>query len=87
MNHTGTVLPELAHNSILAEISRDFWVTLRTAKRLLGLRHPLVTACLHASQFPSDRMSYKLVWSEFNALTITQRNELLQALRNQHRKR
>lgn len=69
-------------NSVFLELTRDFRMTLRAAKRLLGERHLLTTACHHASIFPTDRMSLRMVWDQFEALTLPQRAEMLQCIRS-----
>jgi hypothetical protein len=69
-------------NSVYYELTRNYRITFRAAKRVLGERHMLTTACLHASLFPSDRMSGRMVWDQFEALSLTDRTDLLQVLRN-----
>ncbi len=68
-------------NSVYVELMKDFRITLRTAKRVLGDKHPMTTVCLHALSFPSDRMSLKMVWEQFEALPVAQRAEFLLTLR------
>jgi hypothetical protein len=69
-------------NSVYHELTRDFRITLRAAKRVLGEGHLWTNVCRHASIFPTDRMSLRLVWSQFEALPFAQRMEILQAIRN-----
>lgn len=85
MSRLNVAIPQAIGNSVFHEITRDFRALLQTSRQVLGDRHPLTTACLHASQFPSDRMSYRLVWDQFEVLSFMQRCELLQTLRNQAR--
>jgi hypothetical protein len=73
---------ESVGNSVFSELTRDFRATQRAAKRVLGDQHVLTTMCTHAAQFPSDRMSSRMVWDQFAALPLAQRTELLQALRS-----
>ncbi|HEY9746896.1 MAG TPA: hypothetical protein V6C99_11840 [Oculatellaceae cyanobacterium] len=68
-------------NSVFQELIRDFRITRRAAKRVLGDKHLLTIACIHASIFPTDRMSLHMVWDQFEALTCAQRNEILQIIR------
>lgn len=79
----GIVLPEQVGNSIYAELTRNFRVSFLAAKKALGDRHPLTVACLHASGFPGERMSARMVWEQFSKLPLPDRTELLQAIRSQ----
>jgi len=75
-------MPNLAvGNSVVAEICRDFRATLKAVKRVLGDKHMMTTVCLHACVFPTDRMSLRMVWDQFQALDVAQRAEILQTLR------
>ena len=69
-------------NSVFRELTHDFGVTLRASKRVLGERHLLTTACVHASIFPTDRMSLRMVWDQFAALPLPQRADMLQTIRS-----
>lgn len=69
-------------NSVFQELTHDFRATLRAAKRVLGDRHLLTNACVHASIFPTDRMSLRMVWDQFAALPFAQRAEMLQVIRS-----
>lgn len=69
-------------NSVFTEISRDFRSTLKATKRVLGDKHLMTTVLLHACVFPTDRMSLKMVWDQFEALPVAQRAEILQHLRS-----
>jgi hypothetical protein len=82
MSHHGLLIPGSIGNSVFSEITRNFRPTLRASKRSLGERHPFTTACLHASLFPSDRMSFKMVWSQFETLSPEHRTNFLQSLRS-----
>ena len=76
-------MPNLAlGNSVVAEICRDFRATLKAVKRVLGDKHMMTTVCLHACVFPTDRMSVRMVWDQFQALDVAERADILQALRN-----
>jgi hypothetical protein len=83
MSRNGLLKPESAvRNSVFQELTQDFRATLRTAKRILGDNHSLTTACLHACTFPTDRMSLRMVWDQFEALPVAQRAEIMQRLRS-----
>ena len=69
-------------NSVYVELTRDYRATFRAAKRTLGDRHIMTTLCLHAAQFPTERMSGRMVWDQFAALPLIQRTDLLQVLRS-----
>lgn len=69
-------------NSVFAEICRDFRATLKAVKRVLGDKHIMTTVCLHACVFPTDRMSLRMVWDQFQALPVADRADILQALRS-----
>ncbi len=76
-------VPDIAlGNSVVAEICRDFRATLKAVKRVLGDKHMMTTVCLHACVFPTDRMSLRMVWEQFQALSVLERADILQALRN-----
>jgi hypothetical protein len=78
-----TAMPNIAFgNSVFAEICRDFRATLKAVKRVLGDKHMMTTVCLHACVFPTDRMSLRMVWDQFQALDVAQRADILQALRS-----
>lgn len=68
-------------NSVYNELTRDFQATMRASKRVLGEQHVMSVICLHASLCPTERMSGKMVWNQFELLTLEQRTDLLQALR------
>lgn len=75
--------PELTiGNSVYAEITKDFKGMFRASQRVLGERHMLTTVCLHAMTFPTDRMSLRMVWDQFQELPVGQRLEILQEYRN-----
>jgi len=75
-------MPDVAlGNSVFAELSRDFRATLKAVKRVLGDKHMMTTVCLHACVFPTDRMSLRMVWEQFQALPVADRADILQALR------
>lgn len=82
MTKTELLVRESVGNSVFHELTRDFRLTLRAAKRVLGEGHLLTNACTHASIFPTDRMSLRLVWDQFEALPFAQRMEILQAIRS-----
>jgi hypothetical protein len=76
-------MPDLAlGSSVFAEICRDFRATLKAVKRVLGDKHMMTTVCLHACVFPTDRMSLRMVWDQFQALSVLERADILQGLRN-----
>jgi hypothetical protein len=82
MSRLGLMPSESAiRNSVFNEISKNFRCTLRAAKRVMGDRHALTTACLHACTFPTDRMSLRMVWEQFEALPVNKRAEVLLVLR------
>ncbi len=83
MTQPGLLTHEAVGSSVFQEITRNFRATLRACKSVLGDKHPLTTACLHASLFPTDRMSFRMVWDQFEALSFAQRAEMMEALRNQ----
>lgn len=83
MSRPATIMPEVGlGNSVFAEITRDFRATLKAVKRVLGDKHMLTTVCLHACVFPTDRMSLRMVWDQFQALPVAQRADILQTLRS-----
>ena len=83
MSKPAVLVPDIAlGNSVFIEITRDFRATLRAVKRVLGEKHMLTTVCLHACVFPTDRMSLRMVWDQFQALHVAQRADILQTLRN-----
>lgn len=76
-------MPDVAlGNSVFAELCRDFRATLKAVKRVLGDKHMMTTVCLHACVFPTDRMSLRMVWEQFQALPVAARADILQALRS-----
>jgi hypothetical protein len=83
MSKPAVVMPDIAiGNSVFVELSRDFRATLKASKRVLGDKHMFTTVCLHACVFPTDRMSLRMVWDQFQALPFPQRADIMQALRN-----
>lgn len=82
MTKADLLIRESVGNSVFQELTRDFRITLRAAKRVLGEGHLFITACTHASIFPTDRMSRRMVWDQFEALPFAQRTEILQAVRS-----
>ena len=83
MSKPAVLMPDIATgNSVFVELSRDFRATLKAVKRVLGDKHMLTTVCLHACVFPTDRMSLRMVWDQFQALPVAQRADILQALRS-----
>jgi hypothetical protein len=82
MTKADLLVRESIGNSVFQELTRDFQVTLRAAKRVLGEGHLLTTVCTHASIFPTDRMSLRMVWDQFEALPFAQRTEIMQAVRS-----
>lgn len=83
MSRNSVMANELAiGNSVFTELTRDFRVTLKAVKRVLGEKHIMTTTCLHACVFPTDRMSLKMVWDQFSALPVAQRADILLSLRS-----
>lgn len=84
MGKHGLSMPETAsRNSVFPEITRNFRATLRAAKSVLNDdKHPFITACLHGCIFPTDRLSLQMAWTEFEALPVAQRVNILFALRS-----
>ena len=83
MSRSAELIQDIANgDSVFTEITRNFQNTLKASKLVLGDTHLLTTACLHASVFPTDRMSLKMVWEQFQALPVGYRAEMLQVLRS-----
>lgn len=85
MSRPTVLVPEHAFcDSVFMEITRDFRSMLKATKHVLGDKHMMTTVCLHACVFPTDRMSLRMVWEQFQALPVAQRAEILQVFRNRH---
>ena len=83
MSKQQIAVPEIGFgNSVFTELSQDFRSTMKACKRVLGDTHMMTTVCMHACVFPTDRMSLRMVWEQFQALHVGERADILQALRN-----